>query len=861
MLSDSRRRSYTAPAADCKFMRRCVLKTTLVLASLALLLLGMGDASAQTIRWTNGTGNNLWGVSDNWSCYCLPSIYDTTYVQIDKASPDEPVIVDGEDAQAFQIRFGRAANCALLTMDGGTLTTAEWMMVGTDANGLDGRFNLNGGAVTIGSLNPSNGHLTIGYCSLGILVMNGGTISVAGKLRLGYWVGGNAYVYLNGGTITTADFSMNEYGSGSAALMDFSGGTLIISGDKTALINTYINNGWITANSGSGMVKVDYDQTNPGMTTVTADTTVAIGPQPVNNVVNVDPCSTTLTWTCGSGAVSHNIYFGTDFQSVSTANRLAGDLDGNGQVDLVDLGILCSWWLQDPTCLNPPKGVNDDNNVDSSDFALLASNWMARAGSAYKGNSGSAASYNPGIMTMGTAYYWRIDEVNGPAVHKGKVWNFKTASAYTRTLYGKVMCGYQGWFDTPTDGAGRGWVHWTKDPNAHFYPGLPQTGCGVDMWPDMNDMTAGEKYAAVSDGALPFKLSNGATAYVYSGQNATTVSRHFQWMTTYGIDGVFLQRFGTDLRDYLGRQHCDTVLSQVKTAANAYGRVYAVMYDLSNLNLGEIDSLIKSDWRSLVGSGAVNNPADGAYIYHKGKPVVAVWGIGWSGRNYTTAECGSLIDFLKNDPVYGGFTVMIGVPSSWRTSRISKDPDLAGVIAKADIVSPWTVGGMKMTSPTGWSPVDDYYNNTVPSDITWCNQHNIEYMPVVYPGFSFHNSDGSNINKVPRWGGNFLWRQYYKAIDTAGISMIYQAMFDEVDEGTAIFKVTNSMSATEAGASPAPYYTVSTGPLFVIYREDTAPNIVPNGAKLPTDHYLWLVGQGGRMLRGEIPLSQDKPTR
>lgn len=30
------------------------------------------------------------------------------------------------------------------------------------------------------------------------------------------------------------------------------------------------------------------------------------------------------------------------------------------------------------------------------------------------------------------------------------------------TLTGKVMCGYQGWFNCESDGAERGWVHWTS---------------------------------------------------------------------------------------------------------------------------------------------------------------------------------------------------------------------------------------------------------------------------------------------------------------------------------------------------------------------------------------------------------------
>ncbi|MBA7714830.1 hypothetical protein ES703_123862 [subsurface metagenome] len=70
--------------------------------------------------------------------------------------------------------------------------------------------------------------------------------------------------------------------------------------------------------------------------------------------------------------------------------------------------------------------------------------------------------------------------------------------------------------------------------------------------------------------------------------------------------------------------------------------------------------------------------------------------------------------------------------------------------------------------------------------------------------------------------------------------MIYQAMFDEVDEGTAIFKVTNNPPV----APPAQ---------FVTYDIDGYP--------LPSDEYLWLVGQASQALRGEIPLTQTRPSR
>ena len=95
--------------------------------------------------------------------------------------------------------------------------------------------------------------------------------------------------------------------------------------------------------------------------------------------------------------------------------------------------------------------------------------------------------------------------------------------------------------------------------------------------------------------------------------------------------------------------------------------------------------------------------------------------------------------------------------------------------------------------------------------------------------------NGKALDQIPRRKGAFLWSQF-AAAKRAGARMIYVAMFDEVDEATAIFKCTNDVPP--AGKSA-----------FVTYEG------------LPSDHYLRLTGQGGRMLRGEIPLSDTPPAR
>jgi len=388
-------------------------------------------------------------------------------------------------------------------------------------------------------------------------------------------------------------------------------------------------------------------------------------------------------------------------------------------------------------------------------------------------------------------------------------------------LTGKVMCGYQGWFAAEGDGAGRGWRHYAR--RGGFQPG----SCNIDLWPDVSELDADEKFAT------PFRHADGREAAVFSSTQRKTVLRHFQWMKDYDIDGVFVQRFAGETVQPKDLRQCNLVLTHCREAANLHGRAYAVMYDLSGLREGGTQIVI-DDWKLLVDRMRIGKDRnDGAYLNHNGKPVVAVWGIGFNDRRrYTLAECGRLIEFLKNDPNYGGCTVMVGVPSGWRTFEADSvtDRELHAVIGQADIISPWTVGRYKHLEE-----VEKHAARRWRPDVEWCAEHKKEYLPVVFPGFSWHNMNpGSPLDQIPRQQGRFLWKQLVDA-KQAGASMVYIAMFDEMDEGTAIFKCTNDVPV---GASQ-----------FVTYEG------------LPSDHYLWLAGRGRALVRGEIPVAAEMPMR
>jgi hypothetical protein len=389
------------------------------------------------------------------------------------------------------------------------------------------------------------------------------------------------------------------------------------------------------------------------------------------------------------------------------------------------------------------------------------------------------------------------------------------------TMTGKVMCGYQGWFTTPGDGSGRGWRHYPA--RGPFRPGR----CGIDLWPDVSELDEDEKIAT------PFRHKDGRVAHVFSSHNRKTVLRHFRWMKEYGIDGVFVQRFGVETIGSLDLRHCNTVLSHCREGANLHGRCYAVMYDLSGLPKDGVQRVI-DDWKLLVGRMKIGkDEKDPAYLRHGGKPVVAVWGIGFNdGRQYTLAECERLVDFLKHDREYGGFTVVLGVPTGFRTLDADsvKDKSLHWVIGKADVISPWTVGRYR-TLPE----VADHARLRWKKDQEWCQGRQKDYLPVVFPGFSWHNRrPRSPLDEIPRLKGRFLWKQFVEA-KAAGATMLYQAMFDELDEGTAIFKCTNDPPVGQSR--------------FLDLEG------------LPSDHYLWLTGTGGKLLRGEIKATESLPVR
>ncbi len=387
------------------------------------------------------------------------------------------------------------------------------------------------------------------------------------------------------------------------------------------------------------------------------------------------------------------------------------------------------------------------------------------------------------------------------------------------TLNGKVLLGYQGWFDCPP--AGR-WRSWSRGaPTAETLT--------IDMYPDLSEFAAGDLCA------IPEFTIGARPAYLYSAQSSAVVMAHFRWMQEHGLDGVLLQRFVTNIAGW--RAGGDVVLKNVMAAAAKYGRVVAIEYDVSGADEAKFFAQMQEDWRYLVEDLKIT--AQPAYLRHNGKPVLSVWGMGLAEARHppVEAEEGARVVrwFRESAPQNLRVTYMGGVPSRWRTGTNDARAGWESVWAMMDVIQPWTVGRYRDEASA-----DRWKTEFVVKDLAAAAASQQLYMPVIFPGFSWHNLKRESVmNQIPRLGGKFLWRQAYNA-RAAGAGMLKIAMFDEVNEGTAVFKIAPTRAqAPDQGA----WLTLDA-----------------DGLNLPADWYLKLAGAITRTFHGAAENSPALPS-
>jgi len=328
------------------------------------------------------------------------------------------------------------------------------------------------------------------------------------------------------------------------------------------------------------------------------------------------------------------------------------------------------------------------------------------------------------------------------------------------TLKGKVMTGYQGWFRTPNDPDGRGWVHWGNIQNGTFT---------TDMWPDIS------KYPPASlERAAAVKLASGKPGYLFSSAWPEVVDTHFRWMREHDIDGAFLQRFVSDNFQAINNSP-EWVLANVRAAAHREGRLWAVEYDISGYPDAKLLETLQTDWRWLMDHFGVRGDAN--YARESGQPVIFIWGLSFPDRHISLRTANAVVDFFRNDPNYGGNYVIGGIPGNWRT-----------------LPAEWQEHCRRYACVLPWM------SETYAEDLADFKKLGLACYAHVQPGFSWANlkhlpGADLTIAYTPREGGRHYWGQLSRAA-RAGSERLFVGMFDEYDEATAILPMSDDAPAT-----------------------------------------------------------------
>jgi hypothetical protein len=185
-----------------------------------------------------------------------------------------------------------------------------------------------------------------------------------------------------------------------------------------------------------------------------------------------------LTWNAGAVAASHEVYFGTDADTVKNATTASPEYKG-------------------------PKALGEE-------------------------------SYDPGVLTLNTTYYWRIDEVNGTnpdSPWAGNVWSFTTGDFFVIDDFEDYNAGdNQIWFAWH-DGLGAG------APGTSDY--LPGNGTGSAVGDETTASYTEETIVNSGLQSMPIAYDNNKQGFAMYSEVELTLSAVRDW-TAEGVTELSL---------------------------------------------------------------------------------------------------------------------------------------------------------------------------------------------------------------------------------------------------------------------------------------------------------------------------------
>lgn len=279
--------------------------------------------------------------------------------------------------------------------------------------------------------------------------------------------GTNAFTYVAPPTVSSCTPNEGSANGGQSitnlAGTGFLAGATVTFGGTSATNVSVVNSTKITCttpahSAGAVTIRVTNTDTQYGELAVgytyVAPPGQASNPTPTDALTGVD-INQNLSWSAGSGATSHDVYFGTD----STPD--AGEFIGNQAGTSYDPGTLLQnttyYWRIDEknaydtttgivwsfTTLEVPAKATTPVPTDASIDRPINQDisWTAGARTVshdvyfgtdptpdageFQGNQ-VGTSFDTGTLLNNTVYYWRIDEVNGSGTTTGDVWSFTT---------------------------------------------------------------------------------------------------------------------------------------------------------------------------------------------------------------------------------------------------------------------------------------------------------------------------------------------------------------------------------------------------------------------------------------------------
>ena len=188
-------------------------------------------------------------------------------------------------------------------------------------------------------------------------------------------------------------------------------------------------------------------------------------PNPADGAIHPDTW-VSLSWSPGGTAISHDVYFSDSLDDVT--NRTADAFRGNQPAATFIAGFVgfpypdglvpgnTYYWRVDEvdaetthegpvwSFLVPPKSAYNPSPADGGRFVALEPTLSWTGGfdtklhTVYFGDSfedvngasgglpQSISNFTPGALEKDKVYYWRVDEFDAIATHKGDVWSFRT---------------------------------------------------------------------------------------------------------------------------------------------------------------------------------------------------------------------------------------------------------------------------------------------------------------------------------------------------------------------------------------------------------------------------------------------------